>query len=232
MSTKTRPAAALLAIAAFVIGLALGLPSLAQDTYGPTHHGDDLWDIAERIYRDQGVTRDQAILALLKANPQAFDAPCNASSPLKLGVTLTVPPVEEAKVLSPDDALAEFERQIEEWKRHQHRGSRLVCPPISTTVQTAEEAPQQSQEPVEAVAAQQSEVPAAAAPAQQSEEPVEAAAAQQGEEPAEAAGTASSNQPKRESSEAGSLTCVWIILAPLIAYVAVLLIGKLRRKST
>ncbi len=127
MNKKTRSVAILLASVLLVVGL----PAQANDTYGPTRRGDNLWDIARQVYPDQGVTRDQAIVALLKANPQAFTASCNADSPLLIGVMLDVPPVAEAKALSPREAQREFQRQEREWKDHLRTGRPLECPPVS-----------------------------------------------------------------------------------------------------
>jgi H+-transporting ATPase len=141
MSTKTRPTRVLLAIALFIAGLS----AQAQDTYGPVRHGDDLWDIAARVYHDRGVTRDQGILALLKANPQAFSSPCNASSVLEVGAVLEVPSVAEANAVSSDAAVRELARQAREWKEHVRTGQPLVCPPVEPTaaetprVESAEE---------------------------------------------------------------------------------------------
>jgi H+-transporting ATPase len=157
---KTRSIALLLLAATLI---AVGFPAQAQDTYGPVRHGDNLWGITARVYHDRDVTRDQGMLALLKANPHAFDAPCNASSPLKLGVTLDVPPVAVAKALSPAEAAAEFARQEAEWKRHRQRGRTLVCPPVSAAPPAAA-APQRIEKPTESTVSRQGEKPAAAAP--------------------------------------------------------------------
>jgi H+-transporting ATPase len=118
----------------FLLSIATGLPALAQDTYGPVRRGEDLWDIAKRIYHDQDVSRDQVMLALLKANPQAFDAPCNANFPLKVGVKLRIPPLTQVSALDREQARKEFERQLQEWEEHRLSGEKLVCPPATTPI--------------------------------------------------------------------------------------------------
>lgn len=115
--------------AVFLLGMAIVLPALAQDAYGPVRRGEDLWDIAKHVYHDQAVSRDQIMLALLKANPHAFDRPCNANSPLKTGVNLHIPSLAQVKAMSREQASQEFERQLREWESHRLSGKVLVCSP-------------------------------------------------------------------------------------------------------
>jgi H+-transporting ATPase len=128
MIMVTRPLAALAVLLLFFSGL----PVRAADTYGPVQRGDTLWGIAGAVYRGQTVTRDQAMLALLRANPTAFGSPCNANSPMQAGVLLQVPSPADATALSADAAEREFERQLQEWRQHRRSGAPLVCPPVST----------------------------------------------------------------------------------------------------
>ena len=128
MNMNTRP----LAVLAVLLLIVHDLPVWAADTYGPTRRGDTLWDIAGNVYRGDAVTRDQGMLALLRANPDAFGSPCNASSPLRTGAVLQVPPPAEATALSADAAQREFQRQMQEWAQHRRSREPLVCPPVST----------------------------------------------------------------------------------------------------
>ena len=121
----------------FLLGIATAMPVLAQDAYGPVRRGEDLWDIARQIHHDQDVSRDQVMLALLKANPEAFDLPCNVDSPLKIGVKLRIPSLAEVNALSRADAQREFERQLREWENHRLSGGKFVCPPASEVAQLA-----------------------------------------------------------------------------------------------
>ncbi len=145
----------------------LGMVSSAQalDAYGPVRRGEDLWDIAKHVYHDQDVSRDQVMLALLKANPQAFEYACNANSPLKVGEKLQIPALATVSALSRADALQEFERQLREWEDHRLSGGKFVCPPASDVAKLA---PAQATPPVPEVAAPEgtpTPVPEVAAPA-------------------------------------------------------------------
>ncbi len=88
--------------------------SAAQDHYGPIRRGQDLWDIAAQVayqhYKDAGVSHTQVMLALLAANPEAFIAPCNANSPLRVGVVLNIPTVAQVLVLNKEQAQQQFDR--------------------------------------------------------------------------------------------------------------------------
>jgi H+-transporting ATPase len=135
MTMNPRPIATLLA----GVLLTAGFTTQASDTYGPVPRGANLWNIATRLYPGQGVTRNQVMLALLKANPQAFGAACNANSPLKPGVVLRVPPLAEVKALSHNEAQREFARQVQEWDQHLRTRKPLVCPPVTKPAAEAAE---------------------------------------------------------------------------------------------
>ena len=106
----------------------LVIPVYAEEkqSYGPIQSGDNLWSIATKV-SPASVSRHQAIMALHRANPHAFSIPCNMNS-LKIGKTLHIPSLSEMQVLSHNEAVAEMERQREEWKTR-HR-TPIVCPPI------------------------------------------------------------------------------------------------------
>jgi FimV-like protein len=129
--TTTRLLAALGLLSLFAVGPA----ALAQDTHGPTRPGDSLWKIAGEVYRDQDITRNQAILALLKANPESLGSPCNVNAPLHTGATLRLPPAAEVRQLSADKARREVEQQMRDWKEHLRTGRPLVC--VSTKATAA-----------------------------------------------------------------------------------------------
>src|SRR5512144_3175672 len=87
-----------------LVFLSLTPLSQAQDHYGPVRRGQDLWDIASQVayqhYKDAHVSHTQVMLALLAANPEAFTAPCNDNSPLRVGVLLTIPTVAQVLALN------------------------------------------------------------------------------------------------------------------------------------
>ena len=74
------------------------LPPLPVKTYAPGDSytvmpGDGLWGIALKVRPDPGITREQMMQALFRANPQAFS---KAGIPgLKMGATLRIPTLRE-----------------------------------------------------------------------------------------------------------------------------------------
>jgi FimV-like protein len=149
MNTKPRA----FALLTFLALLAVGLPAVAQDTYGPVRPGESLWGIAGKVYPNHPLTRDQAMLALLKANPEAFGVFCNANSALKIGSLLQVPPLKEATALSPAEAQREFQRQVREWNAHKHTAKPLTCPPVTKAAATPAATAAPAQQPPAATAA-------------------------------------------------------------------------------
>ncbi len=104
-------------------------PSEAQLTdtaYGPVRRDESLWGIAKTINQDQAVTQDQMVVALFRANPQAFSG--NRINALKAGSILRLPNRDFIAQLSPSQARAEFARQ-QGWKT-QVRGTE---PPVLET---------------------------------------------------------------------------------------------------
>jgi FimV-like protein len=101
--------------------------------FGPIQPGDSLWKISGEVYRHDGVTRDQAMLALLKANPGAVESPCNVNAPLRVGVPLQVPSAAAAKLLPAAEARRAVEQQMREWKEHVRTGQPLACAPAKPT---------------------------------------------------------------------------------------------------
>ena len=93
--------------------------SEAQEKYGPIRRGQDLWDIAAQVayqhYQDANVSHTQVMLALLAANPEAFTAPCNANSPLRVGVVLNIPTAAQVLALNKEQAQQQFDRQLQQW---------------------------------------------------------------------------------------------------------------------
>ena len=124
-------------------------PTSAEEThtYGPIKAGDMLWTIAGKV-SPPSVSRHQVILALQQTNPQAFSVPCNFNS-LKVGETLRIPSLTEIQAFTPEKAIAELNRQDEEWRNR--RRENIVCPPITPPM--AEKAsPQATKEPQQASA--------------------------------------------------------------------------------
>ena len=76
------------------------------DSYGPVSSNDTLWSIASRVRPSDSVTVQQTLVAILKANPQAFVN--NNPNQMKQGETLRIPSAEEIASVPHRRALAEF----------------------------------------------------------------------------------------------------------------------------
>jgi len=64
-------------------------PSFTGNTYGPVVRNETLWSIANQVRPDTGVSLDQVMMSLLRANPQAFSN--NNINGLNKGKILRVP---------------------------------------------------------------------------------------------------------------------------------------------
>lgn len=80
--------------------------------YGPVERNDTLWAIAGRFADDASVSRNQMMLAIYQANPEAFAGNINR---LKAGMILRVPGAAEV-ALGSREATAEVRRQNSEWR--------------------------------------------------------------------------------------------------------------------
>lgn len=88
-------------------------PAYVAGTYGPVNSGDTLWSIAQNTRADSSVSVNQMMLALLRANPEAFiDDNINR---LKKGAVLRIPGREEATTLAAAEAAAQVREQMRAW---------------------------------------------------------------------------------------------------------------------
>ena len=94
------------------------------DAYGPVRPTDTLWAIALRFRPDDSISAQRMMLALVEANPQAFDL--RNVNGLNAGVILRIPTRDEIGL---DDraAIAEVRRQNLAWK--QNRENLRTAPP-------------------------------------------------------------------------------------------------------
>jgi len=81
--------------------------------YGPIQRNETLWGIARRLRPDDSVTVNQMMLALYRANPEAFQGNINR---LKAGYILRIPEYREITSLTRRDAFNEVKRQNEAWQ--------------------------------------------------------------------------------------------------------------------
>jgi FimV-like protein len=133
----------LLPLCFFLINsLTLHAQTITQ-TYGPIKSGDMLWNIAAQVRSNASVNRYQVMIALLKANPQAFEVSCNMNS-LKVGKILQIPSLSEMQALTQAQALEEFNRQREEWQAYRHQKQAITCiPPTQKQVMPLAKNPSQ-----------------------------------------------------------------------------------------
>ncbi len=83
------------------------------EDYGPVQRNDTLWRIAERVRPDGSVNMNQVMLAIYRANPEAFSGNINR---LRAGAILRIPTSDEMRRISRSEALAEVRQQNEDWR--------------------------------------------------------------------------------------------------------------------
>jgi pilus assembly protein FimV len=92
-------------------------PTAARGEYGadfgPVQRNDTLWAIAQRVRPDASLSTNQVMVALFRANPQAFDGNINR---LRAGAILRVPSRDEIVATSSGEATAEVRRHNEDWR--------------------------------------------------------------------------------------------------------------------
>ena len=89
-------------------------PSVPGGSYGPVKSTDTLWSLAEAYRPDSSVTIQQTMMAMLRANPQAFGD--NNINNLRAGSVLRIPERDEIQRQSAARALAEVKRQHAVWE--------------------------------------------------------------------------------------------------------------------
>jgi pilus assembly protein FimV len=98
--------------------------------------GDTLTKIAHRLHADTPANVDQTMIALYRANPDAFGGNINV---LHQGAVLRVPGADDIAALNQKEAMGEVHRQIESWRAGAGAGGessghlRLVSPSAGGT---------------------------------------------------------------------------------------------------
>jgi pilus assembly protein FimV len=88
-------------------------------SYGPTVRGDTLWEIALRARSDRSMTVQQVMMALLRANPDAFfQENINA---LKEGAVLNIPDASAMAAVSRSEAVGLTGRHWALWEQYRGR---------------------------------------------------------------------------------------------------------------
>ena len=88
--------------------------SVAPGEYSPVQRNDTLWKVASQVRPDTGVSVEQTMLGLLRANPEAFLD--NNINNLKAGVILRVPSREDMMSVSRAEARRESRAQYAAWR--------------------------------------------------------------------------------------------------------------------
>ncbi len=83
--------------------------------YGPVKVDDTLWSIAKRLRKDSGVSIKQMMIALFRANPEAFLD--NNINKLRKGAVLRLDDPAMARALNQAEAAREVARQSQSWAR-------------------------------------------------------------------------------------------------------------------
>ena len=96
------------------------------DHYGPIRRSETLWSVAKQLRPDSSISIEQMMLALQRANPQAFLH--NNINNLKAGATLRVPDRNEITSLNVRQAQAEAARQFQDWKADKTPVSKEASP--------------------------------------------------------------------------------------------------------
>lgn len=94
--------------------VAAASPGFASDSYGPVASGETLWSIAARTRPDSDVSVNQMMVALLRANPDAFIG--NNINRLKSGAVLRIPGREDAVATAAAEAAAQVREQTQAWR--------------------------------------------------------------------------------------------------------------------
>ena len=105
-------------------------------TYGPVNRGDALVRIAREVV-PQGVNLDQMLVALHRANRNAFSG--NNMNRLKTGTILRVPDSSEIATISPAEASKEVKVQAADWNAYRQKlaGAAGAVPATDTPKQAA-----------------------------------------------------------------------------------------------
>jgi len=101
------------------------------EQYGPVRRDEALWSLANRLRPDRDISIQQMMIALQRANPNAFVN--NNINNLKAGATLKIPDRNAILALNHAQARAEAERQYKEWKEERNADKVVANEPVADT---------------------------------------------------------------------------------------------------
>ncbi len=96
------------------------------ESYGPVTVGETLSVIASRVAPD-GVSMNQMMMALFRANPRAFSGNINV---LHAGATLRIPVADDLREQTHETATAEVVRQTSQWRAGAPQQANLATAPV------------------------------------------------------------------------------------------------------
>ena len=118
----------------------------APGEYGPTRRNDTLWNIATQVRPDAGVSVEQTMLGIQRANPEAFIN--NNINNLKAGYVLRVPSREQLTSISRGEAARNARAQYDAWLAA--RSTSVAAAPSAAESVSAPDGVQASADPVSA----------------------------------------------------------------------------------
>ncbi|RUR09331.1 FimV/HubP family polar landmark protein [Legionella sp. km772] len=113
---------------------AMGNDNRKKASYGPTVTNDSIWQIAQR-YKSADVILPQVVLAIVGANPEAFNK--GNLNGLKVGVRLTIPATSDIAKVPADLATAEVMAHDKAWNDKQPIEHVLTPPYLSNNQNVA-----------------------------------------------------------------------------------------------
>ena len=103
----------ILSVTTLLLAVSLGNLANSLTTYGPTTANDHLWDIASAVRPSAEVSKQQTMVAILQANPEAFNS--HNVNGLRAGYTLTIPSEAAIKAIPALSALVQVSAQNSAW---------------------------------------------------------------------------------------------------------------------
>lgn len=120
-------------------------PGISGDQYGPVASGQTLWSIAQQVRTDDSLSHNQIMMALLRANPDAFIG--NNINRLKRGAVLRIPSRADIQALAAAEAAAQVRSQMQSWRGEATATTPQPAEPRSAPVERAPAARTSATEP-------------------------------------------------------------------------------------
>lgn len=120
-------------------------PTAGVDQYGPVASGETLWSIAQQVRTDAALSHNQVMMALLRANPDAFIG--NNINRLKRGAVLRIPSRADIEALAAAEAAAQVRSQMQSWRGEATATTPQPAEPRSAPVERAPPARPPGREP-------------------------------------------------------------------------------------